>query len=295
MKALPAFAAACFLAASLAGCAGKTAAPSDSLASNADNLDLQATATTGVLRGVVVDDAIRPIANATVTLKSGTPQETRTNALGAFGFDGLAAGTYFIAVHKRGYRDTQQSAEVVAGEAEPKVLKVLLPANPSELPSYDVYHFAGFLECNVALPLVFIPCQNPATGDPIGNDNFEATYNLTGNITFIHVSLIWQATEPVGTELYYNVFPKPGDDSTTCDPGCWTGGPSPLLLDIDSSKTQPFQDSGTVSIDVSGNGEQGLAGAELQQSFDAYIVVFHNFTPPEGYSYAADGDPVPPQ
>lgn len=282
------------LAMALAGCSsGKDDGPGSALDQNVSGLDLQATSTTGVIRGVVVNEAIAPLDGAKVTLQGTPPMETTTNEQGAFGFDDLPAGTHFLNVHKLGYRDTQQSAEVEAGVAEPPVVKVLLVANPGELPSYELFQFSGFLECNVAAPLVFVPCQNPATDEPIGNDNFEAAFNFTGKADLIHVSLVWTATQPVGHELYYNLFTPP-DDSTTCD-DCWTGGPSPLLMDLGGSTVDQFNEAQVVQIEVSGNGEQGLAGAELEQPFEAYVVVFHNFLPPEGYSYAADGAPVVPE
>jgi hypothetical protein len=286
-------AAALFALVTLAGCAGKAPAPpADSIASGAQQLDLQATATTGVIRGVVVDDAIRPIDNATVTLQGTPPQTTKTNNLGAFGFDGLAAGSYFVQVHKRGFQDTQSSADVVAGVKDPAVVKILLAVKPGSLPSYDVFHFAGFLECNFVIPFFFFPCEVPGTPAsnpmPVGNDDFSATYNMTGNISWIHTSLIWQPTEAVGTELYMNI----GTPQTEIVG--YTGGPSPQVVDVSGKDLDQFQ-NGALVIEVSGNGEQGLAGAEVEQGFDAYIVVFHNFEPPAGYAFYKDGEPTPPQ
>ncbi|MFA5943415.1 MAG: carboxypeptidase-like regulatory domain-containing protein [Candidatus Thermoplasmatota archaeon] len=277
-----------FLAVVLAGCSGTDGSPADDpLADGAAELELEATASTGVIRGIVVTEAIQPIEGATVTLKGAQTGETKTNEGGAFGFDDLAPGTYFLIIHKLGHTDSQQSAEVVAGVADPAIIKVLLVANLGELPSYDMFHFAGFLECNVVVVIVFFPCAIPFVG-PVGNDNFDEAYNLTGNVSWIHTSLVWEPTQPVGTELYMNV----GTPETEIVG--YAGGPSPITVDVSGGDLEEFQGNAVV-IEVSGNGEQGIAGAELQQSFDAYIVVFHNFLPPEGYAYHSDGDPVLPQ
>ncbi|MEA3203556.1 MAG: hypothetical protein QOI63_1231, partial [Thermoplasmata archaeon] len=62
---------------------------------------LEATATTGVLRIVVVDDAIRPLGNATVTATSGALVEKgRSDAAGFVGLKGLRPGTWIVAAGK---------------------------------------------------------------------------------------------------------------------------------------------------------------------------------------------------
>jgi len=272
----------------LAGCSGKAATDSNSLDQAAKDLDVQATATTGVIRGVVVDTAVRPVAGVHVmTQNGGKTYQANTTAAGAFGFEGLPAGTYFLKTHKPGYADTQTSADVVAGVSDPAITKIQVAADASTQPSFDVFHFKGFLECNVAIPFFFFPCVNPVTGQEIGNDQFSATYNVTGNVTWVHTSLVWTPTEPVGTELYMNV----GTPQTEIVG--YTGGPSPQVVDISGKDAAQFQD-GRLVLEVSGNGEQGLAGAELEQDFDAYTVIFHGFAPPAGYSYWHDGEPVPP-
>src|SRR5688572_21410353 len=87
-------------ATALAGCSGD-ASPKDrepAVPDGAfDGLNVKPTDETGIVRGVVVDEAIAPLEAAKVTLQGpGGSQETETNALGAFGFDGLEPGTYFV-------------------------------------------------------------------------------------------------------------------------------------------------------------------------------------------------------
>jgi hypothetical protein len=284
----------------LSGCTSSGGSDSSSgLENAARSLDVQGSETTGVIRGIVVDTGIHPLAQATVSIKVGaTTLTNKTNGDGAFGFSKVVPGTYFVDVKKSGYKSTQQSVEVKANDNNPPIVKVLLEVDAGfQKPSHDTFHFRGFLACNVAVPLFFFPCEVPLTGIKIDpSDNFAASFPISGNVTWIHTSLVWTPTEPVGTELYFNVFPAQGDDSTTCNPGCYTGGPSPLTLDINKTKDlQPFADSGLVNIDVSGNGEQGIAGAELQQPFDVYMVVFHGYKPPAGYAFYKDGEPKDPK
>src|SRR5688572_2997273 len=84
----------------LAGCSSSP--EGDGAGPDFSDLGLDASDTTGLIRGIVVDDAIRPVAGANVTLTPGG-QTARTTANGTFGFDGLAAGSYFLAVELYGY------------------------------------------------------------------------------------------------------------------------------------------------------------------------------------------------
>src|SRR5687767_9017090 len=81
----------------LSGCTGGGGKPAQTTGPAADfeDLDLKATETTGLIRGLVVDEAIRPVAGADVgtTLPDGSARNTTSAADGAFGFDGLPPGT----------------------------------------------------------------------------------------------------------------------------------------------------------------------------------------------------------
>src|SRR5687768_3515881 len=114
MRALTAVLFSCLLAgAVLAGCSGGSDPPAAEPEDAAfEQLALQATATTGVLRGVVVDEAIRPVSGATVTLSGTGTGTTTTNAEGLFGFASLAPGPYFVQVEKPGFTSAQSSTEV---------------------------------------------------------------------------------------------------------------------------------------------------------------------------------------
>lgn len=277
---------------SLAGCSGGggKGGPDDDPTAG---LGLEATDTTGVIRGVVVDQAIVPVQDVVISIST-TDLSTKSNEVGAFGFEGLEPGTYFLTAHKAGYADIQQSTVVEADVAEPPIVKIQLVADPSSAPSYEIFEFHGYLECNVAVPLLFFTCTDPVTGEPIGNDNFQAAYTLGGNASFLHVSLVWDPSQPVGTELYYNIC----DVDAFCDSlesiREAQGGTGPLVSDLNETQLKEINESGGVGIQVSGNGEMGLAGVEYQQRFDAYIVAFHGFVPPEGYAFHKDGAPVLP-
>src|ERR1041385_3354718 len=95
-------------ATALAGCATKAGSdPTDEKA--LEGLKVEATATTGVVRGIVVDTAVRPLAGVDLALRASPTKVLHTNssATGAFGFQGLESGTYFIKASKPGYAEVQ--------------------------------------------------------------------------------------------------------------------------------------------------------------------------------------------
>ena len=80
-----------------------------------DEFDAPVAPDRGVIRGVVVDTAIVPLAGATVTL-AGLERSTTTNENGAFQFDDLEPGSYFLEVRLLGYETVQSGTSVEAGE-----------------------------------------------------------------------------------------------------------------------------------------------------------------------------------
>jgi hypothetical protein len=260
-----------------------------------EDLGLEATDTTGVIRGVVVNEAIVPIPGVVVTLLS-TGQTAESNDLGAFGFEGLEPGSYFLTASKPGFKPVQQSADVEAGVEDPKVVRVMMLADPTTLPTYEVFHFQGYLQCSLiaGTPVtggVFMPCDIPFYG-PVGSDKSYTTFAMNGNATWIHVSLVWTPTQAVGQNLYFNVLDNYGDYNVPA----YNGGPSPLTGDANAEAIaeSKINEQGEFGFEVAVFGEAGFVGASVNQGFDAYIVVFHGFEPPEGYAYHLDGEPTIP-
>lgn len=283
------------LALVLAGCSGGGGkAEEDPTA----GLGLEPTATTGIIRGVVVDETITPVSKVAITIAS-LKRTVESNDVGAFGFEGLDPGTYFLSASKPGYKAVQQSAEVEAGVAEPKITKIQLAADPTTRPTFEVFHFQGYLECSALAGPFFQPCEVPFTDQHVGNDNYYTEFPLSGNASFIHVSMVWEATQAFGRNLYFNLF----DGYDAYQVAEYNGGPSPLEGNANATALAEtnINSQGYVAYEVATDGEApadgvpGLAGASVKQGFDAYLVVFYGFVPPEGYAYHRDGDPKIPE
>jgi hypothetical protein len=280
------------LSAVCAGCSGGAAASGDDVVPEGafEEVPVQATDDTGVVRGIVVDEAIRPVAGAKVTLpvmgdkaRSATTAET-----GVFAFDGLRPGTYFIQATKPGYMGAQQSVDVVAGVAAPEPVKILLQSDPGSLPYVEQYKLDGFMQCGGVFVVVTFsaPCTT-LIGD---EDARGADYNYTANLTWAQSEMVWEANTQLA-DRFELVF---GRHSFT--------GTSPLTVSANATAWGEGADEGGETsvfvwpMGMEGSNVGGLwgVGLVLQQEFQIFTFFFHNHQPPTGWTFVNDGDPPLP-
>lgn len=238
-----------FLAAAatvLAGCTGGTDGEDAAPPADFGALDLEATATTGILRGIVVDEAIRPLAGADIgtTLPDGAVRNTTSAADGAFGFDGLPPATYFLTIRMPGYLTQQANADVVAGLAEPALVKVLLVADPASLPYTAIYQYDAFVACSFTLVMVsFAACGLAAEQT---NNAFLVEYRPDKPPSFIQIEAVWDSTQVLGGELGLSVTalgpPQVGVNSTS--------GPSPIHITINETMALRHNFTGPDDADI---------------------------------------------
>jgi hypothetical protein len=297
----------------LAGCAGTPDAPP---APDQDftGLDLAPTASTGIIRGVVVDEAIRPLAGVKVDLTGPQTASTTSTADGLFGFQGLAPGDYFVAASKDGFQPVQQSTPVVAGVADPPIVRLLMPADPSTAPYVSLYRFEGFIECSFSLVLVgFSACSTGPLGNTF-NDAFDVSYTLEEVPDWVQSETVWESAQPVSPALTM-LWTMSGSDALLAN---WaeTEGPSPLVLMADRARIDEVglgstldcptdagpgclyirffnapidgTDQGCIPRPVLGGCTTG-AGATLEQPFTTFTNLFHRFTPQPGWMFITDG------
>jgi hypothetical protein len=310
----------------LSGCAAKSEPTTNTLDQAAKELDVQATATTGVIRGIVVDDAVRPLGGVTMTLASqGRLLTANSTVNGAFGFQGLPEGTYFVKAHKAGYLDAQTSSDVKAGISDPPITKIGLVADRSYTQPYVlVMSSKGFIECgtdvvalcavpnHMCLPLVVLqPCL--AYGpDNVTNDNFSTFFPLDAEPRWIQAELVWKSTQALGDKLsvtsrvsnrenYAQGFYLRGMNSSV--------GPSPLLVIDDYDLIHNTKNGGKDALGVNGTGleldifsggnvptpvTRDIVGVQVQQEYQIIVHAFYGYRPPSGYRFTSDGDPPAP-
>lgn len=289
----------------LAGCSG-SGGPSGGDPSNSafPSGTEPPTETTGIIRGVVVDQAIRPIAGVTITL-AGTEKTTTTNEDGIFGFGGLLPGTYFLTAHKQGYQDLQASADVAAGVADPEPVRIKMQADVKGLAYFTPYVHDFYIECT-SRAVVLCGAPNLVSGflcdfgfPCLGNitaDSFTWDTYFEQNATLIQTELVWESTQAASPELFLQQEAL----ESTCDeaPALVTeaGGPSPMM---DRASEEDIQRSGIggdcpIYYSIFSGEVVPLVGFTVEQRGSAYIHAFYNYLPPEDWRFSSDTDGEPP-
>jgi hypothetical protein len=293
----------------LAGCAGKSGDGAGT--TSVDGVDVVATPTTGIIRGIVVDTAVRPLEGVHLSLKAGDKVLTTDSlANGGFGFQGLAPGTYFISASKPGYNDVRTSAEVRANDNSPPLAKVAMEANPSTKPFVESYVFKGFIDCSATGAILGVALCSVPNGATCGLDPVPCSPNVTADNTQVHYpvqrvptwvqsELVWQSTQALGSDLSLMYSWDCGEQNNgfLCDHGA--DGASPLLLTADAKAIQEIGIGNSTDVyirvfNTAAAASQGTAGATVEQDFLVYTHVFYGFAPPEGYRFSKDGEPKVP-
>lgn len=205
-----------------------------------------ATATTGILRGVVFDDAVRPLSNVAVIVEvPGASLNATTGADGLFSFTGLKPGAYLVEASKPYYSSLRRAVVVEAGVDEPELARFQLAFEASSVPSAQVYKYEGFYECGLYLVRVcsnvniltrIVVCAN--TGICIGDvtpDRSLLFQVVEPGLSFLQTELHWKPTNPAGQSFGLLIG---GGTEEELKEGVGlpayngTHGPSPLMLRI---------------------------------------------------------------
>lgn len=277
----------------LAGCtAGETAGPADVSGPGDDNVSDD----TGLLRGLVVDDAFKPLAAAIV----GIPKldvETTTAQDGAFELAGLAPGSYTLAAQKLGYESAAKRVDVVAGE----VIDVNIELTPIAIvdPFVDVQTWTGYAECQIGTPAVLANCvpiqniinqynlPNPTNTNQIGWFFVLEPRNETVGGLY---EMIWEkSTGYTAEELSLNIEPE-----NTGLGGGYESGSGPSILRVEVDDNEPYtsvdpndEENDEVQVRVFAAGTNPPT-VVVDQRFEVWSSVFYYAHP--GDAYTALGD-----
>jgi hypothetical protein len=301
----------------LAGCTGG-GAPADQVADDGadfEDLGVDATATTGVLLGVVVDQTIRPIEGASVALTGAASGERTavTDAEGRFAFGDLEPGTYFLRASHPQFASAQSSAEVVAGVDQPPVQRILLERLFDQEPFVEQLKFDGFLACAYAIG-VSSTCINDYTriltvcpGGCLRDYNLSQTGgNVREYVTPVGpgwqdlvFEMVWEPTasgtsEQLGIVVSY--YGRIGA-SHSFDGDSQS---SPLRLEIKVDPDAETPAAGEVPDKIPAAGipdlfvffSAGSGSIAINQPFQAFQTSFYYGVPPDGWSLV-NGDPLP--
>lgn len=286
-----------------AGCADGGAKPEPEPITGFAELELKATSDRGILRGVVVDTAIRPLAGVEIRMPTSSGERMQTTGSnGLFGFDDLEPGTYFLTATKPGFGSIQQSAEVEAGVAEPPIVKVLLERIPGTEPFVAARAWDGFVFCTTSF-IVLCGLPNLLTGQQYTPDKYTWTWFFDPNASLIQSEMVWETSQPLTPSMYFEMEPS-GD----CEDGFFnrTEGLSPIYATLNQSQVEsgPIDDDCGIYYSLfSGHNEPlprqpvtgwGI-GATAQQSFRMFTHDFHFYLPFDGWRFTQHGEPPQPE
>ena len=292
----------------LAGCADEAPAEPETTELGIDE-GLEATDTTGIIRGAVVDNAILPIAGVTVAVQ-GMELETITDEAGEFGFDGLPAGTYFLEFTKLGFNTTQASATVEAGVDRPDAIVIRMIPNPTTAPFYESEQLRGYLACGAPVFATSVGCT---TWGPISDaTDSDGIFPREWSRLPQHVQgeLVWENTQIFGGQFIWELSPRGWPSTPQPAWGHRDVTPSPALAYMNQTHIEGEASGESVSAWMMEHGMNyrifagpneacdGIygfgCGLTLDQEMDLFLHDFYNFNPDEGWRFTVDGDPVIP-
>lgn len=285
------------LLSALAGCSGDPAGDAGGDAAPAAQL--------GLLHGVVVDAALRPLAGAQVTAASvvGPPLANTTGAEGTFAFADVPAGSYALDIRLDGYLSAQQLAQVVAGVAEPAPVQVVLEVEVGAIPFVVAISWDGLIGCAFSYGNL---CSAPAQGgfDVIGDQSahlFWDEYVGQARVPdLVQAEAAWEPTAPTSEEL------SPIFGWST--PAEWQqfqyGGtfgsfstPSPMFYRLageEAGEVGLGVETGLVLEFYSGDPGGLPTGLTVNQPIQVVLHNFYGYLPPDGWRFVTDGAPPPP-
>lgn len=265
---------------------------------------------TGAVHGLVVDEAIRPVEGANVTLSgAGLERATLTDDGGQYRFDGVVPGVYVVTVREVRHAAAQGTVEVRSGEvATPRTMV-------SRLFTQEAYHetlkFDGYIQCGYSVSgFLSSVCVNDYTHfvGPYTCPDCEHLVDSRshdfavgpGWQTMVY-EMTWepsaQGTSPE-MRLIVSHFPRPASHWY-----CSASGPDPVYLRMevgvvcddqqDEPDLVPPEGLPNMHLFAATNAPDGQpASATLSQPFSVFMNFFYFGAAPEGWSFV-HGDPFP--
>ncbi len=300
--------------AALAGCADDAPVEERDDDPDLEGLELAADDGLGVIRGVVVDAAIRPLSGVSISVVVNADDATTfSNEAGAFGFSNVPPGQYVIEASKAGYFAGQATASVVAGDERPPAVKIQLDVDASTTPYVQPETYTGFIECTTSQLVVCgapnlvsgLVCDNdgPCLGE-ITKDRYTPTIDFDHNATLIQTEMVWESSQAFSPDLFLQ--------QEALESGCEGNrtlllnakGPSPILAPVPGDILADagiggeacgiyysvFSGGVTQTPDLPPYGPLDI-GFTVQQDFQLFIHAFYHFLPDEGWRFTEHGEP----
>lgn len=238
------------------------------------------------LQGVVVDEAIRPLAGASVRLLA-TGEGATTDADGHYELrrPTLVAESALVTASLAGFMTRTQQAQL-SGHAS-ATLDFILPLDPPPVPRVDVLQHTGQVRCTARTP-------GPAPADGVGcepdhGDSGDVPtpppwiWSIEPDVAFagLVAQVVWAAESPASSELHA-WLQAPVLGGRGGEVYADVTGPSPLRLELpqDVARAQPRWSAVWLMVEL----PPGAAGAKVQQVHEDYASLFYVDPAPPGYT-----------
>jgi hypothetical protein len=253
-----------------AGCAGPAEDGGEGLRPR--DVPVDPASTFGVISGVVVDETIRPVAGAQVSLLSAS-QNTTTDEDGLFSFTRVQPGFHALAVSAPLHVPTQATADVVAGQTAK--VKVQLQRDLSPQPYHVTLKHDGFMQAWAGIGQFFIEnVQDTGTCD------CRLTFQPDASPTTFIFEATWDESppNPLGAAEFYWIMDEP--DGDLYEAGYCT---SPCLARINAASAG--YSGGAVTARLDGPDEW----VQYQTTVTLYVTAWYVREAPDGWSFVQGG------
>lgn len=227
-------------------------------------------ATTGAIAGVVVDEAIRPIAGAFVTLQA-TQANATTDDNGVFRFTDLQPAFYAFQVTAAGFLPIQGSADVLANTVTPAKVQLIQDLSPQ--PYHQTYAYDGLMQAWAGIGQfaaeIFLEGGS-------GLCDCRLTVQPEGNLTDAVVEAYWTHSlpDPAGLAEYYLSVEEVGPDGFLETQYCF----SPCLMHLTAS------DMAWLGGPIEARLDGADAWPSYNQQIQLYVTLFYNGPAPVGWT-----------
>jgi hypothetical protein len=270
---------------------------------------------TGTISGIVVDTGIRPLAKVHVVLDlpAGGNRTADTDARGAYRFQALAPGTYFLVFTHLLYHTLQSSVEVKEGQASTP--RAMLEPVFTAKPYHEQIKVKGYLLCGYGSLATNSICVLDYTqlvcGGGCAPEYHEQLQHLQGDKRSfdLTVGARWETlvmelafSPPAAGNAKYMVMSLSYRARTASESFGSVTGPSPLALRFETGVKHPTE-TGSKRTMINASGEDDLylflneaadpsspVVVAYQQDLQLFETTFYNAKPPPGWGFAKGDD-----
>ncbi len=248
----------------------------------------------GVIRGVVVDGALAPVAGADVVV-GGTQLAAVTDDEGQFLFADVEPTTYFVTASKPGWSQVQQSVLVEADVLTPPAITLQILPIPGTEPRAPTFSQRGFIGCGAATALTIHSVCNDLE---LNEDRSHVYFEIPEKPDYYQAEIVWKSTQATSTQLWSAHYQYDFASDSYIDGGgpssrlCNSASPSPYVCRVGPERLNATSVGGTVGVDIAmfADGPEGN-GVAISQDFEVFLTLFYNTGEPDAdYRYIEHGD-----